>query len=155
AISTTPTSTTSTSRSRGPIDLALARIIHERRRLRPRISSEAFVVRPRGAPHVLQHAAVPSPGVRRSLLDDLRPRGRRGGNPERAQQRACADWVPTFNHVRPHEALGMKAPGEVYRVSARRPGRVVVGGYPDGCRMADVRRGKIQVDGWKVYTSHA
>ena len=39
-----------------------------------------------------------------------------------AQQRACDDWVTTFNHVRPHEALEQRTPGEVYRVSPRRPG---------------------------------
>jgi hypothetical protein len=72
-----------------------------------------------------------------------------------AQQRACDDWVTEVNHVRPHEALGQKTPGEVYRVSSRRPGRHVIGGYPDGCRMADVTRGRIGVDGWKVYLSHA
>jgi hypothetical protein len=25
-----------------------------------------------------------------------------------AQQRACDDWRAEFNHVRPHEALGMR-----------------------------------------------
>jgi hypothetical protein len=39
------------------------------------------------------------------------------------------DWVTMFNHVRPHEALGLKTPGEIYRASPRRPGRIVVGGY--------------------------
>lgn len=26
------------------------------------------------------------------------------------QQRACDNWVTTFNHVRPHEALGQRLP---------------------------------------------
>ena len=56
------------------------------------------------------------------------------------QQRACDDWVTTFNHVRPHEGIGQQMPGELYRASERRPGRVVVGGHPDG---------------WKVYLTHA
>ena len=47
-------------------------------------------------------------------------------------------------------------PGELYRASERRPGRVVVGGYPDGCRLVDVgQSGSINCDGWKVYLSHA
>jgi putative transposase len=37
-----------------------------------------------------------------------------------AQQRANDAWVETFNHVRPHEALGGKTPAEVYRRSSRR-----------------------------------
>jgi hypothetical protein len=65
--------------------------------------------------------------------------------------------VTTFNHVRPHEAIGMKTPGELYRASTRRPGRVVVGGYPDGCRLMDLAKnnGSVNVDGWKIYLSHA
>ncbi len=40
--------------------------------------------------------------------------------------------------------------------SERRPGRVVIGGYPDGCRLVDVgHSGSINCDGWKVYLSHA
>jgi len=74
-----------------------------------------------------------------------------------AQQRACDDWLTTFNHLRPHEAIGMKTPGEIYRASPRRPGRMIVGGYPDGCRLVDIGKsnGNINVDGWKVYLSHA
>jgi len=72
------------------------------------------------------------------------------------QQRACDDWVTTFNHVRPHEGIGQQMPGELYRASERRPGRVVIGGYPDGCRLVDVgHSGSINCDGWKVYLSHA
>ena len=72
------------------------------------------------------------------------------------QQRACDDWVTTFNHVRPHEGIGQQMPGELYRASERRPGRVVIGGYPDGCRLVDVSQsGGINCDGWKVYLSHA
>ena len=40
------------------------------------------------------------------------------------QQRACDDWVTTFNHVRRHEGIGQQMPGELYRVSDRRLGRV-------------------------------
>lgn len=50
----------------------------------------------------------------------------------RAQQRACDRWVQEFNHVRPHEALGMKTPASVYKRSPRpfrgvRPARYRVG----------------------------
>jgi hypothetical protein len=72
------------------------------------------------------------------------------------QQRACDDWTTTFNHVRPHEGIGQQMPGELYRVSDRRPGGIVVGGHPDGCRLVDVgQNGSINCDGWKVYLSHA
>jgi putative transposase len=37
----------------------------------------------------------------------------------RLQQAACDLWSREFNHVRPHEALGDRCPGEVYRKSAR------------------------------------
>lgn len=35
-------------------------------------------------------------------------------------QRACDRWRQEFNHVRPHEALGGKAPAELYQRSQRR-----------------------------------
>jgi len=38
-----------------------------------------------------------------------------------AQQRACDRWRQHFNQVRPHEALGGKTPGELYKRSERRP----------------------------------
>jgi len=31
----------------------------------------------------------------------------------------------------------------------------LLGGFPDGCRLHEVSRGKINCDGWKVYLSHA
>jgi len=55
-----------------------------------------------------------------------------------AQQRACDDWLTTFNHVRPHEALQQRTPAEVYRVSTRRPTPRTMGGFPEGCRMVRV-----------------
>jgi len=36
------------------------------------------------------------------------------------QQRACRRWRQVFNHIRPHEALGQKTPGEVYKPSTRK-----------------------------------
>jgi putative transposase len=73
-----------------------------------------------------------------------------------AQQRACEDWLTTFNHVRPHEALQQRTPAEVYRVSTRRPTPRTIGGFPEGCRMVRVNgHGNIHADGWKAYVNHA
>ena len=73
-----------------------------------------------------------------------------------AQQRACDEWVTTFNHVRPHEALGQRLPSEVYRVSTRRPRQLVVGGFPDTCRIVKAtNHGAIRHDGRHVYVSTA
>lgn len=75
------------------------------------------------------------------------------------QQLACDEWRTEFNHVRPHEALDMKTPAEVYRASSRRPGRIVVGGaYPEGTTVARVdRRGNVlrSLGTWGVYVSLA
>jgi putative transposase len=70
------------------------------------------------------------------------------------QQRACDEWVTTFNHVRPHEALGQRPPSEVYRVSPRRPSSIVIGVYPDTFQIVKAdRMGRILYQGWKVYVS--
>jgi len=37
-----------------------------------------------------------------------------------AQQRALHRWRQEFNHVRPHQALGGKTPGDVYKVEEKR-----------------------------------
>ncbi len=75
------------------------------------------------------------------------------------QQQACDEWRTEFNHVRPHEALGMKTPAEVYRASSRRPGRIVVGGaYPEGTAVERVSsRGTVgnTSGAWGVYVSLA
>ncbi len=71
------------------------------------------------------------------------------------QQRACDDWVTTFNYERPHEALGMQVPADVYRPSDRRLTRYVVGGFPDGCLMANVSKsGNIKYGDRKFFISH-
>ena len=70
------------------------------------------------------------------------------------QQRACDDWCTTFNFERPHEALGMKVPGDVYRASDRRMTRYVIGGYPAGCEKATVSScGKINYGDQKLFIS--
>lgn len=72
-----------------------------------------------------------------------------------AQQRACDDWRATFNHVRPHEALGMKTPSEVYRASSRRRGRIILGGFPEACEVAEVRGGMVRDGRHRIYVSNA
>ena len=64
----------------------------------------------------------------------------------KAQQRACDQWRQEFNHVRPHESLGGKTPGEVYRPSERRP-RVTSWLYPSEwiVRTTDRTNGRIKV----------
>lgn len=56
------------------------------------------------------------------------------------QQRACDDWRVEFNHVRPHEALGMRTPAEVYRPSPRQMMHALVGGFPDGVDIVQLHR---------------
>jgi transposase InsO family protein len=71
------------------------------------------------------------------------------------QQRAFDDWVTTFNYVRPHEALGQKVPGDVYRVSERRLSRCVPFVHPDGRRVMQIdRQGWIRYDARRVYISY-
>ncbi len=48
----------------------------------------------------------------------------------RAQQRRFHRWLHTYNHERPHEALGMQRPAEVYQPSQKRMGESVKIGYP-------------------------
>lgn len=40
-----------------------------------------------------------------------------------AQAAAAQQWREEFNHVRPHEAIGLRTPVELYTRSKRRPGR--------------------------------
>jgi putative transposase len=55
-----------------------------------------------------------------------------------AQQVLLDQWGKEFNHVRPHEALGMKTPAQVYLPKARRPSpKLVTRSYPTG---AAIRR---------------
>lgn len=63
-----------------------------------------------------------------------------------AQQRAVDEWVRNFNYVRPHEALGMKTPGEVYRRSKRRL-KVLEPRYPADAIVTRVSaRGRITLE---------
>lgn len=65
------------------------------------------------------------------------------------------DWVTTFNHVRPHEALGQRLPGEVYRVSERRLARCTPFVHRDGRSVMRLnRQGAIRYDSRNVYISY-
>jgi len=82
--------------------------------------------------------------VRIELQDDAKPT-------KKMQQRACNDWITVFNYERPHEALGMKVPADVYRPSERRMTRYIVGGFPDGCTMALVSKQGMMPYGGRVF----
>ncbi len=60
--------------------------------------------------------------------------------PTRLQQQVlCDEWRTEFNHIRPHEALAMKTPGEVYVPSTRRlRPKVVSRQYPQGAALRQV-----------------
>jgi transposase InsO family protein len=69
-----------------------------------------------------------------------------------AQAAALEVWRRTFNHERPHEALGMRCPGELYRKSPRKyrgtPERMV---YPAGYRQRKVNAaGQIKIEGTRI-----
>ena len=70
----------------------------------------------------------------------------------KAQQRACDLWVHEFNHVRPHEALEMRTPAELYSRSKRPYRGPRATRYPIAF---DVRRvfksGAVKFDGKEVY----
>lgn len=69
-----------------------------------------------------------------------------------AQAAALEVWRRTFNHERPHEALGMRCPAELYRQSPRKyrgtPDRM---DYPGGYRQRKVNgAGQITIDGVRI-----
>jgi putative transposase len=71
------------------------------------------------------------------------------------QQRLCDEWRTTFNHIRPHESLGMRTPAEVYRPSPRRRNHFRLGGFPDDCSVVAVKQNCAMFDGHKVHVGAA
>jgi transposase InsO family protein len=70
------------------------------------------------------------------------------------QQAACDAWCVEFNHVRPHDALDLKTPAEVYRPSPRRLRHLVGGFFPENCDVVALdRRGGFVYDGQRVFVS--
>jgi transposase InsO family protein len=73
-----------------------------------------------------------------------------------AQQRKFDRFREEFNRVRPHEAIDMKRPGEIYEPSNRRmPRRIEVYDYPSHYIMRRVSRsGTIRVFGKQFFVSN-
>lgn len=75
----------------------------------------------------------------------------------RAQQAAFLRFQQTYNEERPHEALAMKTPAEVYELSPRElPTDPPEHSYPDGFEPRSVRRdGAIKWGGSQVFVGEA
>lgn len=68
------------------------------------------------------------------------------------QQRILDAWVEEFNHVRPHEALGMKVPADVYRRSSRRYRGPLRPCYPEPSQLRRVSPiGRVRLDGQSLF----
>jgi transposase InsO family protein len=81
---------------------------------------------------------------------------KRGAPTLQAQQLECDVWRKKFNEVRPHEALGMKTPSELYKRSPRRPERVKAAQYPANAELRRVvSHGGISWNGRSVGISRA
>jgi len=74
-----------------------------------------------------------------------------------AQQRRSRHWLRHYNHQRPHEALGMKKPAEVFQKNRRRQGpRVGPRRYPKGWERCWVKgNGEIRWRGVRRYVGEA
>ena len=70
-------------------------------------------------------------------------------------QRRLSDWRTKYNCVRPHEALGMRTPGEVYEPSPRRyPEKIDRYEYGGEYHVIKVNSwGYVRFDKWQVYLS--
>ena len=75
----------------------------------------------------------------------------------RSQQRCFDRFRREYNHVRPHEALRMQCPGELYAPSARRyPERPASISYPSGLTVRIVqKRGEFYWHGHRVFLGEA
>ena len=73
-----------------------------------------------------------------------------------ANQAAIDAWVEEYNNVRPHEALGMRAPAEVYRDSGRAYVPDAEVEYPMGFMPRKVNsKGCVKIDGLRVFVGGA
>jgi putative transposase len=69
-------------------------------------------------------------------------------------QAALDVWKESFNYERPHETLGMRCPGEVYRVSERKyEGTPEDLDYPQMCSRRVTPEGLISLDGRALFLS--
>ena len=65
-------------------------------------------------------------------------------------------WRQSFNYERPHEALGMRCPGEVYRSSERKyDGTPEDLDYPQMCSRRVSAQGTIKLDDQSIFLSRA
>jgi len=73
-----------------------------------------------------------------------------------AQQKRSTQWLHHYNHERPHEALGMKRPAEVFQKNRRRAGKVRAWQYPEGWERCWVKgNGEIHWCGVRRYVGEA
>ena len=71
-----------------------------------------------------------------------------------SDQAALDVWKESFNYERPHEALGMRCPGEVYRASERKyEGTPEDLDYPQMCSRRVSPEGLISLDGRALFLS--
>jgi putative transposase len=69
-------------------------------------------------------------------------------------QQALDLWRQTFNYERPHEALGMRCPGEVYIASERKyEGTPQDLDYPHMCSRRVCQHGTIRLEGERLFLS--
>lgn len=72
-----------------------------------------------------------------------------------AQQTACDHWVHEFNHVRPHEAIDMRTPAELYARSTRTYRGVRVARYPASFDVRKVKStGTTLLHGQRIFVGH-
>jgi transposase InsO family protein len=72
------------------------------------------------------------------------------------QQRACDKWKQTFNHVRPHEALGNKTPAELYKSAPSKKPLERVPAYPlDWLKRKVTKNGSVTVGFDSAFVSTA
>lgn len=77
------------------------------------------------------------------------------GTPK-AQQRIADLWRLQFNNVRPHEAIGMKTPADLYRPSSRRYRGVGLPSYPRNQAVRRVTRlGSVRYAGKTIFISES
>lgn len=70
---------------------------------------------------------------------DMLPLQEQSAPNRKVQQVLCEKWQREFNHIRPHEALQMRTPAEVYKRSPRRLPAVVTARYPAGAILRRVK----------------
>jgi transposase InsO family protein len=98
-------------------------------------------------------------GAHERMHVDMLPLEERSANHREAQQLACDRWRHEFNHIRPHEALEMKTPAEVYKPTRRmrrQLPKVMTATYPEGAMLRRVvRTGSFSWQGRTVFVSRA